>query len=195
MHKLTSFLPENTLDFVQEWLKPYWVYLKIRKPRQTKLGDYRYLAQEKAHQITVNVDLEKPLFFLTLTHEIAHMHAFGTYGFRIAPHGKEWKVIFGRLILQTIDYYPIEMQADLLQYAKNPKAIFNRGTQLSRQLMPKKTDDTLYLEDLPIGSVFSLKEKIFKSIELRRTRYLCEEIRTRRRYLVNKMAEVTLVKS
>ena len=60
--------------------------------------------------------------------------------------------------------------------------------------MPKKTDDTLYLEDLPIGSVFSLKEKVFKSIELRRTRYLCEEIRTRRRYLVNKMAEVTLVK-
>jgi hypothetical protein len=66
---------------------------------------------------------------------------------------------------------------------------------LSRVL--KKYDlhktDVLHLEEVPTNSLFLLQGKCFKKGELRRKRYLCEDVQSKRMYLVHALAEVKLV--
>ena len=66
------------------------------KKRKTKHGDFRKLASGKI-QITVNENENPFRFLITLLHEIAHHIAFQKHGFRIAPHGREWKNAFSSI--------------------------------------------------------------------------------------------------
>jgi hypothetical protein len=51
------------------------VHLKIVNERQTRHGDYRKGLNGK-HEITVNSNLNKYKFLMTLIHEISHLVAF-----------------------------------------------------------------------------------------------------------------------
>jgi predicted SprT family Zn-dependent metalloprotease len=42
------------------------------------------------HEITVNSNLNKYKFLITLIHEISHLVAFEKFGRNIKPHGNEW---------------------------------------------------------------------------------------------------------
>ena len=50
------------------------------------------------YQITINNDLNKYRFLITLIHEMAHLVTFKDMP-RSKPHGKEWKINFQRLML------------------------------------------------------------------------------------------------
>ena len=73
MNDVSSFIPKEAVSIINQWLNRYKCKLIISKPRKTKLGDYRWPQNGKGHIISINNNLNKYAFLLTLTHEIAHM--------------------------------------------------------------------------------------------------------------------------
>jgi len=98
MATLENYLPQFTVKPITELLKLYKVQLKIVQERKTRHGDYRKNING-SHAITVNSNLNKYRFLVTLVHEIAHLVAFEKYGRSIKPHGIEWKHTFQHLML------------------------------------------------------------------------------------------------
>lgn len=188
--ELISFLPKGSDQLIEKWRGDIPLKIKISKPRKTKLGDYRYHPQSHGHEITLNNNLSLELFLLTLTHEMAHMHAFVKYGRKIKPHGKEWKYVFKNLIIQTIPFYSLETQKALANYAKNPMATLSSYPKLLKCLIKNEKENFHYIEDLDKGTLFVVNQKILRKGVLRRTRYLCEEYQSNRKYLVNQATQV-----
>src|SRR4051794_28625310 len=98
LHALKSYLPENSFEQVTFFLQHYKVHLTITKQRQSVLGDYRNAVNGKNHRISINGNLNKFSFLITLLHELAHLLAFNKYGNRTMAHGKEWKFIYSTLL-------------------------------------------------------------------------------------------------
>ena len=72
---LIKYIPETSVPLIVNWIIEYGVHLKITKDRSTKLGDFRpTLGVNRGHRITVNYNLNKYAFLITLVHEIAHFH-------------------------------------------------------------------------------------------------------------------------
>jgi len=72
---LQKYLPEHAVNSIFELIVSNGVHLKIVNERVTRHGDYRKGASGK-HEITVNANLNKYRFLITLIHEIAHLVAF-----------------------------------------------------------------------------------------------------------------------
>src|SRR6187455_3787837 len=96
MHALAAFLPEGCFDKVVHYLHHYKVHLTVTRERKSVLGDYRNAVHGKNHRITVNSNLNKYAFLITLLHELAHLLAHEKYGHRILPHGAQWKIEYGK---------------------------------------------------------------------------------------------------
>ena len=86
MKKVDKYLPKASIELISSWLKKYQCELEIKKPRKSKLGDYQFCQKLKQHKISINQDLNKYAFLLTITHEIAHMMAWDKYQNTILPH-------------------------------------------------------------------------------------------------------------
>ena len=99
---LNSFLPAGSFDQVTNYLLQYKVHLTITRERQTILGNYRNKHSDKNHRISVNGNLNKYSFLITLLHELAHLLAHEKYGHRIQPHGKQWKDEYGKILKEFI---------------------------------------------------------------------------------------------
>jgi hypothetical protein len=69
---LELHLPEKSIGFIIEWLISQKVQLKISNTRTTKLGDYRPPRPGAIPRISVNHNLNKYSFLITLVHEMAH---------------------------------------------------------------------------------------------------------------------------
>jgi SprT protein len=95
---LADYLPDGCLEAVLEYIYLHKVQLTITKARGSILGDYRHPYNGKGHRISVNGDLNKYTFFVTLLHEIAHLITFEQHGRKAIAHGKEWKTNFGKLL-------------------------------------------------------------------------------------------------
>jgi predicted SprT family Zn-dependent metalloprotease len=69
----------------------------------------------KNHRISVNGNLNKFSFLITLLHELAHLLAFENYGNRIQAHGKEWKFVYSNLLKDFIDkkIFPPDVESAL----------------------------------------------------------------------------------
>ena len=68
---LSKYLPENAVKPAFELIVANEVHLKIVNERVTRHGDYRKGLGGK-HEITVNANLNKYKFLITLIHEISH---------------------------------------------------------------------------------------------------------------------------
>ncbi len=188
--RLSPYISEKAIGFVEKWLQPYWFHLTIKNPRNTKLGDYRFPAKGNPHKITINAGMPPSLCFLTLTHEIAHLIAFDLYSTRILPHGKEWKKVFSEMILESLDVYEEEVKLFLIKYAKNPKASFYADKNLSEYFIRQKEPNKLLLKDLEYKKEFKIDNKIFYKLERVKTRYICIEKRTDKKYFITGNAPV-----
>ena len=194
---LQKYLPEHAVEPCFELIKSKNVHLKIVNERQTRHGDYRK-AQNGKHEITVNANLNKYRFLITLVHEIAHLVAFEKYGQLIKPHGDEWKITFQHLMIPFIrpQIFPNQLLPLLARHFKNPKASSDTDATLSLALKQFDERDTSknYIFEIPYGSIFKIKNnKIFKKIALRTKRYECLEIDSGKLYLFNPNAEVEVL--
>jgi SprT protein len=191
---LQEFLPPNTYDPVLAYLHQYHVHLTIARERKSILGDYRHRAQGKNHRISVNGNLNQYAFLITLLHELAHLLAFENFGNRIAPHGTEWKRVFGKLLAQFIehDVFPDDIKNSLLHSLHNPAASSCADEELLRVLKryDRKETALVFVETIPEGSLFKTHDgKIFRKGEKIRKRYKCEEVKTRKVYLFSPIYE------
>jgi hypothetical protein len=114
---LHSFLPENSAGYILKWFQDNPVHLRISKARSSKFGDYRAPINHIPARISVNRNLNKFDFLITLVHEMAHHEVYteasnsgfivlpstGEIGRRPRPHGTEWKEHYRQLMSPSID--------------------------------------------------------------------------------------------
>jgi hypothetical protein len=198
LEQLRSYLPENSFDKVVYFLHHYKVHLTITAQRQSVLGDYRNAVQGKNHRISINGNLNKFSFLITLIHELAHLVAFETYGNKILAHGKEWKFIYSNLLKEfiTIKIFPDDIETALHHSVKNPAAssCAEEGLMRVLRLYDKNKEDILLLEEIPQGAYFvTIEGRIFKKGSKLRKRFRCTEKNTDRVYLISGLYEVKLV--
>ncbi|MDR2121966.1 MAG: transcription elongation protein SprT [Flavobacteriaceae bacterium] len=191
--KLDPYISEKAIGYVEKWLQPYWFHLIIKNPRGTKLGDYRLPVKGAPHKITINAGMPQSLCFLTLTHEIAHLIAFDIYSPQISPHGREWKKVFSEMILTSLDVYEEELKILLKNYARNPKAGFYADKDLSEYFVRRQNPDILLLKDWEYKKLFKVNNKIFYKLERVKTRYICIEQKTGKKYLIRENTPITEV--
>ncbi|MGZ3922359.1 MAG: SprT-like domain-containing protein [Flavisolibacter sp.] len=195
---LQHFLPPNTLEPVLSYLHQYHVHLTVAKERKSILGDYRHRTHAKNHRISVNGNLNKYAFLITLLHELAHLLAFENFGNRIAPHGREWKDVFGKLLAQFIEHniFPHDIKRSLLDSLHDPAASSCSDENLLRVLKryDEKQSHLVFVEQIPEGSLFRTHDgKVFRKGEKIRKRYRCEEVKTKKIYLFSPIYEAEQV--
>ena len=76
LDEIANFLPEDCAEYVIEYLQTYSVHLTVTRKRVTVLGDYRAKHKDLPHRISVNGNLNRYSFLITLLHEIAHLLTF-----------------------------------------------------------------------------------------------------------------------
>lgn len=169
---------------------------KIKKARQTKLGDFRYDGRTGKQTITINNDLNPFAFLITYLHEVAHMVTYQEYGHKVNPHGSEWKNNFKRVAkpVLTEEIFPAEILHSLKSYLKNPKAASCSDPVLYQVLKSyNKSNDTIFLKSLTEGDLFIFNSKTYRYLNKKRTRIVCLETSSKRKYLINQLAEVKKV--
>lgn len=197
LNSLASYLPENSLEGVMYYLNTHEVHLTITRERKTVLGDYRNKRLDKNHRITVNGNLNKYSFLITLLHEIAHLLAFEKYGHSIAPHGKEWKKVFADVLKDFIsnEVFPKEVTMVLLKSINNLAASSCADLDLLRVLKSYDTKVELLIEDLEEGEHFIIKGgRVFERGPQIRKRYKCKELATGKMYLFSPVYAVARLK-
>jgi hypothetical protein len=192
---LQHFLPPNTYEPVLAYLHQYRVHLTVARERKSILGDYRHRTGVKNHRISVNGNLNRFAFLITLLHELAHLLTFENFGNRIAPHGKEWKQVFGQLLAQFIEHnvFPDDIRRSLTDSLHNPAASSCSDEHLLRVLKRYDENEThlVFVETIPEGALFKTDDgKIFRKGEKIRKRFKCEEVKTRKIYLFSPIYEV-----
>lgn len=187
---LEKYLPDNTLPHLKKWFGEHAIHIKVTKGRNSKLGDYRKMP-DKSHQITINSTLQPELFFFVLTHELAHLLAFDQYGYRILPHGAEWKNTFKIMLLESIEIYNDHLKPIILKFSKSPKANFMASPDLVKYFhIEDYEDETSYIEDLLVGNRFIYKKQTYFIEEKRKKNYLCVNLDTTKKYIFKPLARV-----
>ena len=197
LQQLHDYLPENSYEDVLHYLHHYKVHLTVTRQRQSILGDYRHAHDGKAHRISINGNLNKFSFLVTLLHELAHLFTYERYGHRVQAHGQQWKQEFGKILTQFLakKIFPADIEAALLKSISNPAASSCGDEPLLRVLRnydTKKTGSFL-VEQLPDGSEFMIKGgRSCRKGEKIRKRYKCIEIATGKWYLFSGVYEVMI---
>jgi len=186
--------PESTTEYCFNLWKEYQFKFKVTRPRQSKLGDYCY-RRDRGHQITVNANLNPYSFLVTYIHEVAHLQTFKQYGNKPKPHGKEWKRYFKETFQPLLkpEILPIELINPLTEYLKDPAATTQGAKPLMnalRQFDANVDLDSIVLTSIEAGENFELNGRIFIKGELRRTRFLCTDQQSGKRYVITANALV-----
>ena len=194
MDALKVFLPEPSLQKINDWINELNVQIKITNPRRTKLGDFKVVKDTLF--ISINNDLNPYSFLITLTHELAHAFVYVKYKRGVSPHGSQWKKTFRAMMLNFLNpaIFPNDIIKVLSIHLKHPKASTCADVNLAAIL--KKYDDkkALSISDIKDGSIFSISNgKIFKKGKQLRKRYQCVECTSNKVYLFHPLAEVILL--
>jgi SprT protein len=192
---LVPYLGEKAAAFIDEHTRDIKFHLKITKPRDTKFGDYRPSYQQKKQQITINGNLDRYSFLITLLHELAHLYVQEKLTKKHLPHGPEWKNTFSQLLRVAVnhDLFPPEA-ADRIKHFYIEKQLF---TQTSRNKIQTALDLSLgkipaiKLEHIPVEKKVLLDNGMtVVKIKQLRTRCLCRCLDDNRMYYINKYIEV-----
>ncbi|MEI9919056.1 MAG: SprT-like domain-containing protein [Bacteroidota bacterium] len=184
---LSSQIPSAAVPYCLQLWQSNPFKFKLRKARQTKIGDFS-CKHGQTPQITVNNDLHPYLFLITYVHEVAHLHVHKQYGHRVEAHGEEWKNTFRDLMVPVLtpEIFSEKILRGLKRHMVNPKASTYSDTDLTELLrsVDAKWSRATLLSDIPEGSLFGLHGKWFRKGALQRTRVLCLELKTKRKFLV-----------
>ena len=195
---LAKYIPTKAVSLIADWIIEYRIKIKITKSRSTKLGDFRPAFQGFEQRITINYNLNKYSFLITLVHELAHLKAWNKYKNKVLPHGMEWKQEYKYLMSFFLHnaIFPADINKALAKYMVNPAAASCSDNNLLRTLRKydKKDDGIIHLEEAPDHCTFKLENgRVFIKGEKRSTRFLCAEVGTKRIYTVSSLAEVVVL--
>ncbi len=198
LHALDEYLPKGSLEPVLEYLHQYKIHLTITRERNSILGDYRHAINQKNHRISVNGNLNKYSFLVTLLHEVAHLLAFENFGHRIAPHGKEWKNEYSKILAQFLlkKLFPVDIEKALLKSLQNPSATSCGEEHLMRVLKnyDVRKEGEVLVEQLTAGQLFKTKDgRVFKKGEKLRKRHKAIDVKSGVLYIFSGVYEVELV--
>jgi SprT protein len=161
---------------------------KVRKKRVSKVGDFT-CRHGKNPLITINSDSHPYVFLMTYIHEVAHLIVHKSHGWNREAHGPEWKAVFRQLLqpLLTNEVYPVGLLTVLEAHMVNPKASSFSDPELTKAFRDHDSNfkQATLLSQLPQGSIFELHGRWFRKGQLKRTRVLCHELKTKRNYLVS----------
>ena len=194
--QLKPFLPEESLSIAVEWIATYKIFLTITQKRSSILGDYRRPENGKGHRISINGDLNRYAFLITLVHEVAHLTTWSKHYDTVSSHGREWKQEF-KLLMDEFSgkrIFPGDIRSALKKYLVNPSATHCDDPHLMKVLNSYNKQASLHLEDLAADSVFEWANKQFRKGEKIRKRYRCVELATSRTYIFSPVAEVKHLK-
>jgi len=194
-HYFEKHFPVGAADYCFNLFEENDFIFKITRKRQSKLGDYSY-NPIRGHQITVNENLNPFAFTITYLHEVAHYKVHVAHKRRKAPHGKEWKAYFRDLMIPILNNYifPENILVNLQNYIQNPKASSCADINLLKSLrIYDQTETENLLSDLKDGDIFKLSGRVFKKLIKKRTRVLCEETATKRKFLISEAASIEIL--
>lgn len=198
--QLQRFLPPQTFPMVAPYFRRHTIHLTLTRERKTVLGDYREPTKEQPyHRITVNVNLNPYNFLITLVHEIAHLITHENFGRKAAPHGKEWKTQFRHMLMPFIGkrIFPNDVEKALIKYMQNPAASTCTDITLYKALYnyDEYRPGYMLVDDLAVGHWFQTEDgRVFEKLEQLRTRSMCKEVGTRKKYLFPGIYEVKRVR-
>lgn len=191
-----SKTPDGILTFIQSHL-PIIAEADIftTAHRHSKWGDFRSFRNGQRPIITVNGNLNPWAFTLTLLHEIAHLQVHIEYGHTVRPHGKEWKRTLRKYLVDLLDaqLLPPVLEPVVSKHLINPKATLAGDPELRKVLGAFDNRTILYLDDLSAGQMFRVRGRTFKKGAKRRTRHVCTDLSSDRKYLVHGLTEVELL--
>ncbi len=199
LEKLKDYLPDGTFPFLVYWIKRYHVQLTIKPARKSVLGDYRKPHNGAGHKISVNGNLNPYAFFLTLTHEIAHLLVFEKYGNAVKPHGQQWKQIFIDLMaeMDVLKQFPEDVSMAMTRYMRNPAARSGSDINLVKTLRrydSNKDNRLTLIEELEEGDKFEVNSgRAFVRGKKLRKRYEGKDLKTGNLYSFSPLYEVKKV--
>lgn len=194
--QIRPFLPDESVDIAVRWITDYKIFITITNKRNSILGDYRRPHNGKGHRISINGDLNRYAFLVTLVHEVAHLTTWEKFQDRVSSHGAEWKQEFKYLMDEFSGrrIFPGDVRAALKKYLINPAATHCDDPGLMKVLNRYNRHPALHLEDLDEHALFVWGgDRVFKKGEKLRKRYKCYELKTNRIYLFSPIAEVKKV--
>jgi hypothetical protein len=175
------------------------VHLTVSKKRKSVLGDYRHAGLGSNHKISVNGNLNKYEFLITLLHELAHLLTFEQYRYKAEAHGKEWKSNYSKLLIDFVQrkIFPADVELALQKSIINPAATANGETELLlvlRKYNDNQREGYVSIEQLPANAFFTTENgRLFQKGAKRRKRYECVEIKTGLKYTFSPVSEVKFV--
>ena len=164
----------------------------VTRPRRTKFGDFTVRPFQR-ERITVNANLNPYNFLITYLHEVAHLEVHRSYKRKQPAHGQAWKNKFKQLLLPVLNttIFPEPILVPLVHYAQNPK--YSTSSHLPLMLALQAFDASsssvrnsslVPLHELSEGDIFKINRKVFIYGTLRRTRVVCLEKNSKKRYTV-----------
>ena len=194
LEAIKRYIPDKAAQLVLDYLNLHKVHLTITKERKSVLGDYRHATTYSNHRISVNGNLNKYSFLITLIHELAHLITFTQHKNRVDPHGKEWKRIYGVLLKDFL--HPEIFPPDLLYYLNESLHDLPASSCSDEKLMRvlkryDKGNGLVHVEQIDEGKLFDAgKGKLFRKGKKLRKRYQCTELSTGKLYLFSPIYEV-----
>src|ERR1044072_7733973 len=117
LEAIKRYIPDKAAQLVLDYLNLHKVHLTITKERKSILGDFRHATVYNNHRISVNGNLNKYSFLITLIHELAHLITFTQSKNKVDHHGREWKRIYGTMLKDFL--MPVIFPNDLLLFLNN----------------------------------------------------------------------------
>ncbi len=195
-----AYMPNGAMEKVKLWFEKYQIKLVITRARKSILGNYLHPHQGHPHHaITINGNQNPYSFLVTLLHELAHLETFVQYANRVQSHGVEWQNIYRNIMIAYLgaNIFPDDLERAIALSLKKVKAGSCSDPKLYKALAAydkEQVEGLVWVEELKPGSLFVTKEGlVYKMIEKRRTRFLCEQLGTHKRYLFQGVARVKQV--
>ncbi len=187
---LSHFIPQPALEYCLRLHRQYRFKLIITPPRRTRLGCFSVRPMQQP-VIRINGNLNPYSFVITYLHEVAHCAVYLENKRKTLPHGKEWKQAFRRLLMPVMNasVFPEEILGCLLPYAADPKAATGSDRRLSAALGKYDVQTVEEANKIPLmhvreGEIFVFQTRLFIRGALRRTRVLCTEKKSSRRFTI-----------
>lgn len=196
MQALAAYLPEGSFEPILKYLHQYKVHLTVTKQRKSVLGDYRHAGWGGNHRISINGNLNKYEFLITLLHELAHLLTYEQFRHKVEAHGKEWKQCYSQLLMVFVQLkiFPADVEKALQKSIANPAATANGETALLlilRAYDTIKKDGFSTVAELIENDIFQTENgKVFCRGKVRRKRIECKEIKTGQLYVFSPITQV-----